>query len=205
VPVATDLTIASGVLRLEAVLRLPEAGTHTLAVICHPHPQRGGDMDNNVVIIAARAALDAGLGALTFNFRGAGRSTGEFDNGAGERDDALAMLAHARTVEGIERIVLAGYSFGAGIASTLVDEDVAACALVACPTQRLGPDSPVATTRTPVLLISGDRDHVSSVNALLNAKREGVEVVTVTGADHFWWGYESQLHAALRDFFARHA
>ena len=34
-------------------------------------------MDNNVVMIAARAALDAGLGALTFNFRGVGRSTGD--------------------------------------------------------------------------------------------------------------------------------
>ena len=64
----TDLEIPNGDLRLEAVLRMPEAPTSTVAVICHPHPQRGGDMENNVVMIAARAALDAGLGALTVSY-----------------------------------------------------------------------------------------------------------------------------------------
>lgn len=204
-PVTTDLVIPNGDLHLEAVLRMPDAGTRSVAVICHPHPQRGGDMDNNVVMIAARAALDAGLGALTFNFRGVGRSTGEHDNGNGERDDVLSALAYARGLTGVQRVVLAGYSFGAGVASTLVDEDIAACALIACPTQRLGADTPIATTRTPLLLISGERDHVSSVNALLNAKRDGIEVVTVAGADHFWWGHETALHTALKDFFTRNA
>jgi uncharacterized protein len=204
-PVTTDLDILNGELRLEAVLRMPDAGAKTVAVICHPHPLRGGDMDNNVVMIAARAALDAGLGALTFNFRGVGRSTGAHDNGAGERDDALSALAYARKVNGVERVILAGYSFGAGVASTLVDEDLEACALIACPTQRLGADTLVATTQTPVLLISGDQDHVSSVNALLNAKREGVDVVIVPGADHFWWGHETALHATLKGFFEAHS
>ena len=157
-------------------------------------------MDNNVVMIAVRAALDDGLGALTFNFRGVGRSTGEHDNGIGERDDVLSALAYARGLNGVERVILAGYSFGAGVASTLVDEDIAACALIACPTQRLGADTLIATTRTPLLLISGDQDHVSSVNALLNARRDGVEVVTVAGADHFWWGHETELHGALIGF-----
>jgi alpha/beta superfamily hydrolase len=202
-PTASDLTIPNGALQLEAVLRMPDAPARTVAVICHPHPQRGGDMDNNVVMIAARAALDAGLGSLTFNFRGVGRSTGEHDNGAGERDDVLSAMAHARSLSGVDRVILAGYSFGAGVASTLVDEDIAACALIACPTQRLGSDTPIATTQTPLLLISGDRDHVSSVNALLNAKRDGIEVVTVSGADHFWWGHETALHTALKGFFAR--
>jgi alpha/beta superfamily hydrolase len=201
----TDLDIPNGDLRLEAVLRMPDAPADTVAVICHPHPQRGGDMDNNVVMIAARAALDAGLGALTFNFRGVGRSTGQHDNGVAERDDILSALSHARSLSGVQRVVLGGYSFGAGVASTLVDEDIAACALIACPTQRLGADTLIATTDTPLLLISGDRDHVSSVNALLNAKRDGVEVVTVAGADHFWWGHETALHTALKAFFEKYA
>ena len=204
-PVTTDLDIPNGNLRLEAALRMPDAGAKTVAVICHPHPLRGGDMDNNVVMIAARAALDAGIGALTFNFRGVGRSTGVHDNGVGERDDVVSALSYARGLAGVERVILAGYSFGAGVASTLVEEDVAACALIACPTQRLGGDTLIATTRTPLLLISGDQDHVSSVNALLNAKRDGVEVVTVAGADHFWWGHEAALHGALKDFFTRNA
>jgi alpha/beta superfamily hydrolase len=201
----TDLDIPNGDLRLEAVLRMPDASASTVAVICHPHPQRGGDMDNNVVMIAARAALDAGLGALTFNFRGVGRSSGTHDNGVGERDDVLSALAHARSLSGVQRVVLSGYSFGAGVASTLVDENIAACALIACPTQRLGADTLIATTETPLLLISGDRDHISSVNALLNAKRDGVEVVTVAGADHFWWGHETALHIALKAFFEKYA
>ena len=58
-PVTIDLDIPNGDLRLEAVLRMPEAPAWAVVVICHPHPQRTGDMDNNVVMVAARAALDA--------------------------------------------------------------------------------------------------------------------------------------------------
>ena len=200
-PGAAGFTFKSGDLSLEGVLRMPYTPAGTVVVICHPHPQRGGDMNNNVVMVAAQAANDAGMGALTFNFRGAGRSQGAFDDGRGEVEDARADLAYAATLPGIKRVLLAGYSFGAGVASTLVDE-VPAVALIALPTARLD-DLPLSKTKTPVLLISGDADHVSSADALKGATHDSVVVHIVPGADHFWWDHEMELHEALTAFFRR--
>ena len=66
-----------------------------VVVICHPHPQMGGTMDNKVVTTLARAATDLGWSAVRFNFRGVGASVGAFDHGEGEREDARAVLAWA--------------------------------------------------------------------------------------------------------------
>jgi alpha/beta superfamily hydrolase len=89
-----EVTFPSGALTLEGTYYTagdeePRAGV----VVCHPHPQYGGDMRNVVVSTVVRGALDAGLGALVFNFRGVGESEGAFDGGAGEREDVLAALA----------------------------------------------------------------------------------------------------------------
>jgi alpha/beta superfamily hydrolase len=48
------------------------------AVVCHPHPLHGGTMHNKVVFRAAKAAVQAGLPTLRFNFRGVGKSAGSF-------------------------------------------------------------------------------------------------------------------------------
>jgi alpha/beta superfamily hydrolase len=62
-------------------------------VICHPHPLRGGDMLNNVVRALAEAFAAVGFATLRFNFRGVGRSTGQYGEGIGEQEDAKAALA----------------------------------------------------------------------------------------------------------------
>src|SRR3954452_13163726 len=67
-----------------------------VVVVCHPHPQFGGTMDNKVVITIARAAVGAGWRAVRFNFRGIGASAGAWDDGRGEVDDALAVAAAQR-------------------------------------------------------------------------------------------------------------
>lgn len=79
--------------KLEALLEfdataIPKAA----AIICHPHPLYGGTLHNRVVYRAAKAALQAGLPALRFNFRGVDKSEGEFADGLGERADARAAL-----------------------------------------------------------------------------------------------------------------
>lgn len=85
-------------------------------LMCHPHPLFSGTMDNKVVTTAIRAASQLGLNTLRFNFRGVGDSEGEHDHGVGEQDDVAAVIDFARDTLGWDRVVLGGFSFGAGMA-----------------------------------------------------------------------------------------
>ena len=90
-PRPEKLTVEGPVGPLESVLEMP-GGDHPIAValVCHPHPQHGGTMQNKVVHTLARAFLGTGIAALRFNFRGVGSSAGSFDEGNGEVQDVLA-------------------------------------------------------------------------------------------------------------------
>lgn len=81
-------------LQIEGLLHLPEATPAPAIVVCHPHPQYGGEMRNNVVDAICKAALDQGIGALRFNFRGVGGSEGQYGGGVAERKDVAAALAY---------------------------------------------------------------------------------------------------------------
>src|SRR5512143_2352484 len=63
------VTFHSGELTIEGDLALADGATRG-AVVCHPHPQYGGDMNNNVVLAVSRALHDSGQATLRFNFRG---------------------------------------------------------------------------------------------------------------------------------------
>ena len=65
--------------RLEAVLT--PAGGAIGAVLCHPHPQYGGSMNDMVLQSLEDALVPAGITSLRFNFRGTGASEGQHDQG----------------------------------------------------------------------------------------------------------------------------
>ena len=83
-------------------------------VVTHPHPLYGGDMNNMVVESIVHVYYMKGYSTLKFNFRGVGRSQGTYDNGLGEQKDVLSALSFLADM-GMERIDLAGYSFGAWV------------------------------------------------------------------------------------------
>jgi len=108
--------------QLEAIIKEPAAPV-AAAVVCHPHPLGGGTMNNNVVYRAAKALGEAGLAVLRFNFRGVGASTGRYDGGAGEEEDALAALdLLAQRYPGLP-LWMAGFSFGARVGLTVGARD----------------------------------------------------------------------------------
>ena len=88
-------------------------------LLLHPHPLYGGTMGNKVVTTIARVARDGGLAAVAFNFRGAGRSDGKWDQGDGELHDAAA-IASLMITQGVTKLCLAGFSFGGSIAARLI-------------------------------------------------------------------------------------
>ena len=108
----TVIPVAHG--ELEAIVREPAAPT-AAAVVCHPHPQGGGTLNNNVVYRLAKALVDGGAATLRFNFRGVGASTGAYAEGIGEEDDARAAIDFLRARHPTLPLWVAGFSFGARV------------------------------------------------------------------------------------------
>src|SRR5206468_9961642 len=107
--------IAGPVGRIECAVDSPDASAVGIALIAHPHPLYGGTLDNKVVQTLARAFVELGYEAWRPNFRGVGETEGSHDEGRGELEDLATVLAHLKR----ERLVLAGFSFGAGVAVLL--------------------------------------------------------------------------------------
>src|ERR687884_190853 len=102
--------------RLEAILKEPRnRSSNGVALLLHPHPLGGGTMHNKVVFRAAAALNDAGLIVLRINFRGVGQSSGQHDEGRGERDDVRAGLDYLWANYPGLSITLCGFSFGARV------------------------------------------------------------------------------------------
>jgi alpha/beta superfamily hydrolase len=122
------------------------------AIVCHPHPQYGGNRFNNVVTALYDALPDARIAALRFDFRA------EFSGGPGERLDAVAALdVLADRVPGIPLVAI-GYSFGAMVALGLDDDRVTALGLVAPPLAMM-PD--VGAPHVPTLVLTPAHDQFS--------------------------------------------
>ena len=200
-----ELTLV-GVLHHGSSLEIRDSNIEHLrpgVAVCHPHPLYGGDMENNVVIAICRALAEGGLGALRFNFRGVGASSGAFGGGLGERQDARAALDFLAGLDGVDGdcLGLAGYSFGALVALSAADERVRALAVVSPPAGGL--DLASVRQRVPTLLISGDGDAIAPAARLPEMAASlgrACEVRSVAGADHFWWGHEEALAATVVQF-----
>ncbi|MGH8162760.1 MAG: alpha/beta hydrolase, partial [Rhodanobacteraceae bacterium] len=99
---------------LEAATARPEAAIARAgtAIICHPHPQHGGNLRNKVVTMLERSLRESGLATVRFNFRGVGDSEGRYDEGDGESGDLVAVAQWVRRVRPNDALWLAGFSFG---------------------------------------------------------------------------------------------
>ena len=195
-----DLEVSDGP-RLEGRLGLHEAARGGL-VVCHPHPLYGGDMENPVVVRAAEVAREVGLSTLRFNFRGVGRSTGVHAKGDGEQDDLRAALTTLRShlLPG-RPLGLAGYSFGAWVAARVVGSGSAgeALCLIAPPLAMLDFGALDGAGKN-ILLVAGTRDPYCPVQNLeaLAGRLPAARLLTVDGADHFFFGKLFPLGEAIR-------
>lgn len=186
---------------LECAVDAPSDGPRGVAVICHPHPQHGGTMDNKVVQTLARALLRLGYRAVRFNFRGVGASQGTWDEGRGEVDDALAVVA-AQREPGLP-LVLAGFSFGGYVAASAAAKlpDGARperLVLVGPSTQK----QQMPAVPDDTLVIHGELDDVVPLSATLAwARPQSLPVTVVPGGGHFFHGQLGLLkNIVLRAF-----
>ena len=201
------LVLAGPAGALEAALDLPRASAATpqppvaTLVICHPHPQGGGTLDNKVVQTLARAGLQLGCRTLRFNFRGVGASEGRWDEGRGEIEDALAAIAAARALGGAPgaRVWGAGFSWGGSVAARAAARlDAGArperLALVAPSTLK----QQVPAVPADTLVVHGESDDVVPLAATLDwARPQSLPVVVLPGVGHFFHGQLALLKSLL--------
>ncbi|UUX96000.1 alpha/beta hydrolase [Aquabacterium sp. J223] len=182
------LSLAGPAGPLACAIDEPAAAPVGVAVLCHPHPLFGGTMDNKVVQTLARAFVQLGYRAVRFNFRGIDGSGGAWDEGRGEVDDALAVIAAQRAPN--LPLALGGFSFGGYVASQAaarLPADQAAERLVL-----VGPATAkfeVAGVPADTLVIHGEQDEVVPLAATLDwARPQALPVIVVPGVGHFFHG-----------------
>lgn len=204
------LFIPSGDLNLEA--RLEPGDRAAAALLCHPHPRYGGDMESVVVVALQRRLAAAGLTTLRFNTRGVGASTGEVSGDTNEANDVLACLDFLRgsLTPPAERIWVIGYSYGAWIGRIAAMEDGGAAGLVLiAPPVELLPfeeeeDGDPVEFAGPMLVVVGDRDEYAP-EASVRAFFDEATAEVLPGCDHFFWGFEARAADLAADFIAKDA
>lgn len=190
--------------RIEAILKEPRAQpANGVGLVLHPHPLGGGTMHNKVVFRAAAALNDAGLVTLRINFRGVGQSTGEHDQGSGEREDARAGLDYLSSNYPAQEITLCGFSFGArvGLEVGMSDERVARLIAIGAPVDKYDFGF-LEQLRKPILFVHGEHDEYGNVDKLRDliagwADHAPVELRVIAGAGHFFDDQLDELKMAI--------
>jgi alpha/beta superfamily hydrolase len=166
-----------------------------IALVLHPHPQFGGTMNNKVVYNLHYVFHRLGFSVLRFNFRGVGRSQGEFDQGIGELSDAASALDYLQGLcPNARACYVGGFSFGAWIGMQLLMRrpEIAGFVSVA-PPANLYDFSFLAPCPSSGLIINGDADRIAppgDVEKLAQKLKmqKGIVIThkVVAGANHFF-------------------
>ncbi len=196
--------------RLEALLNAGAANATHAALVCHPHPLFGGTLHNKVVFHTMKAFNSFGFPVLRFNFRGAGLSQGEHDQGNGEVDDVRTALDWLDAEYHLP-LLFAGFSFGAavGLRAACADPRVRAAVGVGMPVVPVAEateepriytlDFLQACTKQK-LFVSGARDQFGpkdKLQALVASLPEPKKLVLIEGADHFFEGRLREMREAI--------
>jgi alpha/beta superfamily hydrolase len=205
--------------RLEALLDEPPAhrgvsqeglahigasnGLRAAVVFGHPHPQFGGTMHTKTVYQAAKALSRIGCVVLRFNFRGAGKSDGTFDEGVGEREDFRAGVDFMSSRYPGVPLWAAGMSFGSWVGLSVGAEDPRVSLLlgIAMPVTKYDYDA-VANSPKPKFFIHGQHDEICSEKAMRAFYARAVEpkeLVTIDSADHLFDGRVSDVADAIEE------
>jgi len=199
--VETNHLIAGPAGQLDLRLLQPATAVTSFAVVCHPHPLHGGTLDNKVVYTLTRWLAERGALTVRFNFRGIGRSEGQFDHGQGEQEDLAAVVAWLHTqMPNALPLTLAGFSFGSFVAAAQATTLGASTLLsIAPPVQRFDfSRSPMPTC--PWWIVMGDADEVVDPQSVFDwaaTLPANATLLRMDGAGHYFHGRLVELRELL--------
>ena len=211
-PKSLEIFIPGPAGRLEAkYYKNPKFGS-PVAIVLHPHPQYGGTMNNRIVQLMYNIFLENGFSVIKVNFRGVGKSDGEFDNGQGELADAAAAL------DWIERenfdnsqCWVAGFSFGSLISMQLLMRRPEINRFISIsPQPNVYDFSFLSPCPTSGLMVYGKKDelvpieHINELNKRLSSQK-GIKVnfESVPDANHFFTKSEASLRKVLEKYIQK--
>ncbi len=164
-------------------------------------------MHTKAVYRTAQALTEVGVAALRFNFRGVGASTGSYDGGIGERDDARAALDWLEARYPEVPLVLGGFSFGSMVALSVgvFEPRVRSLLALGLPVEMEYDFSFLAETTKPTLVVQGENDEFGSgeqVARVIEPLGAHITLVRIPGANHYFHDRYDELRAAVRTYFA---
>ena len=180
-----------------------------IALVLHPHPKFGGTMNNKVVYNVYKTLFEHDFTVLRINFRGVGRSLGEYDDGIGEMTDAATALDWLQINYPMSKLnLIAGFSFGAWIAMQLIMRrpEITNFLAISPPVNKYD-FSFLSPCPIPGLILQGDKDSVVSeesvgelASRLSKQKNIDVNYRVIAGADHFFRDKIELLNEEIRDY-----
>jgi alpha/beta superfamily hydrolase len=192
---------------IEALTTYPATGNpRAVAIICHPDPQAEGTMHNKVVTTCAKVFDRLGYASVRFNYRGVGKSAGQYGEVDGEIADALAVRDWVLRRLASTPIVWLGFSFGSYIAAYCVSKHKCQHLIsIAPPVSRFCFDE-LNEIDCRWDIIQGDKDQVVDPQDVIdwhqkhpNKQRRHLEVMH--GAEHFFHGRLIDLRELLTGLF----
>ena len=194
----------NGSLKIEGMLG-KQSGENGV-IICHPHPLMGGSMHNNVVEAMRDAFALQNYTTLRFNFRGAGNSTGNYDEGRGEQADILSAHEFLKK-NGSDKIFLAAYSFGAWVGSKVLEQfnQLFVASVLVSPPHNLFDFNWENLKNKIDLIVSGDRDQFCDTEVLKKkSKIINCPMEVIYQTDHFYSGKEKELIDILLKYIVKY-
>ncbi len=195
--------------RLEGRFQPAKKKNGPIAIILHPHPQFGGTMNNQIVYQLFYMFAKRGFAVLRFNFRGVGRSQGEFDHGSGELSDAAAALDWVQSVHpDAKSCWVAGFSFGAWIGMQLLMRRPEIEGFISIAPQPNPANGTFYSFCPPSgLILHGENDKVAPpmdvqtlVAQLKTQKGIKIDQQIIHGANHFFENDVDQLIGICSDY-----
>jgi hypothetical protein len=180
-----------------------------IAVVLHPHPQHGGNMNNKVAYTLYHAFVQMGFSVLRFNFRGVGRSQGVYDQGQGELSDGASALDWLQSYNPNARgCWVAGFSFGGWIAMQLLMRRPEIDSFIAvAPPANTHDFSFLAPCPVSGQIIQGSRDEIVTMDSvkklidkLSSQKTVEIDYRVIKDADHFFTNSLESVTAAVNDY-----
>ena len=192
-----DVVLTGGAGRIEGKYNPGKKANAPVALILPPHPKAGGDMNFPVVAQLYLLFMQRGFATLRFNFRGVGKSQGEYDSGIGELADAATALDWLQaTNPTASQCWIAGYSFGAYIGMQLLMRRPETDGFISVsPPANVYDFSFLAPCPASGLFLHGTADTVTApvevervVAKLRTQKGIVIDYELVEGVTHFWQG-----------------